>query len=300
MLQFVIALILQPVACSLPPVMIKPSAEWQHWIFIVALAWLLFEMWRGWRLGMIRGVVKIFLLVTAWMGASATAAATSAALAIFFRTPSTFIPSAIAAVVGLTIYFLGSLLAGFLLKRTEHHHGFLQTIFGIGGACCGLLFGLFFLWGGISLIRSLGLLGEVRLMEAQRKGYPLRDQTVAYNLVRLEKSLEIGPVGEFLVSTDPLSPAFYDNTRKSMKVMQDPEAFQRFLQSPPVERLLMNPRLNRVLSNQQLQEELKVGNFPAFWSHRDVKALIHDPQLIQQLRQFDLSQALEYALRLNK
>jgi len=292
-------LILQPTAYSLQPVIIKPSAEWQHWIFIAALAWLLFEMWRGWRLGMIRGIVKILLLIAAWMGASAAAAATSAALAIFFRTPSTAIPATIAALVGLIIYFLGTLLAGFLLKRTEHHHGFLQTIFGIGGACCGLLFGLFFLWGGISLVRSLGLFGEMRLIEAQRKGSPLRDQTMACNFVRLERSLEMGPVGEFLISTDPLSPAFYENTRKSMKVMQDPEAFDRFLHSPGVERLLAYPQLNRVLNNPRIQEEIKVGNFPAIWSTPDIQALLHDPRLMQQLKQFDLTQALDYALKKN-
>jgi hypothetical protein len=279
--------------------MIKPSAEWQHWIFIAALSWLLFEMWRGWRLGMIRGMVKIFLLIAAWMGASAAAAATSAALAIFFRTPSTGIPTVIAALVGLSIYFFGTLLSGFLLKRTEHHHGLFQTIFGIGGACCGLLFGLFFLWGGISLVRSLGLFGEMRLLEAQRKGCPAKDETFACNLVRLERSLEMGPVGQFLISTDPLSPAFYENTRKSMKMMQDPEAFQRFLQSPNVERLLQDPKLSRVLNNRELQEDLKIGNIPVLWTHPDVQALFHDPQLIKELKKFDLSQALDYALQKN-
>ena len=277
--------------------MLQPSAEWQHWIFIAGLAWLLFEMWRGWRLGMIRGMVKIFLLIAAWIGASAVAAATSAALAVFFRTPSTAIPAAIAALVGLTIYFLGTLLAGFLLKRTEHHHGLLQTIFGIGGACCGLLFGLFFLWGGISLVRSLGLFGEMRLMEAQRKGCPLKDESFACNLVRLERSLEMGPVGQFLISTDPLSPAFYENTRKSMKVMQDSEAFQRFLQSPNVERLLMNPRLNHVLNNRELQDEIKIGNIPAVFHDPDIQALLHDPQVMKELKQFELSEALDYALK---
>lgn len=246
---------------------------------------------------MIRGMVKIFLLIAAWIGASAAAAATSAALAVFFRTPSTAIPTAIAALVGLIIYFLGTLLAGFLLKRTEHHHGLLQTIFGIGGACCGLLFGLFFLWGGISLVRSLGLFGEMRLMEAQRKGCPVKDESFACNLVRLERSLEMGPVGQFLISTDPLSPAFYENTRKSMKVMQDPEAFQRFLQSPNVERLLMNPRFNHVLKNRELQDEIKIGNIPAVFHDPDIQALLHDPQVMKELKQFDLSEALDYALK---
>lgn len=277
--------------------MIQPSSEWQHWIFIAALSWLLFEMWRGWRLGIIRGVVKIFLLIAAWIGASAAATAASAALAIFFRTPSTVIPTSIAALVGLIIYFLGTLFAGFLLKRTEHHHGFFQTIFGIGGACCGLLFGLFFLWGGISLVRSLGLFGEMCLLEAQRKGSPVKNETIACNLVRLERSLEMGPVGQFLISTDPLSPALYENTRKSMKVMQDPEALQRFLHSPNIERLLQDPKLSRVLNNRKLKEDLKTGNIPVLWTHPDVEALFHDALLMKELKQFNLKQALDYALK---
>jgi hypothetical protein len=277
--------------------MIKPSIEWQHWIFVAACSWLLFEMWRGWRLGMIRGIVKIILLVFAWMGASAAAAATSAALAVFFSAPSIGIPTVIAAFIGFIIYFLGSFFAGFLLKRREPPHGLIQTIFGLGGACCGLLFGLFFLWGGISLVRSLGLFGEMRLLEAERKGISKKNETIACNLVRLEKSLEMGPVGEFLIATDPLSPIFYTNTRKSMQVMQDPETFQRFLHSPNVEHLLLNKRLSRLLNNHQLQEEIQIGNFPALFHDPDVQALFNDPQLMKELKEFNLSEALDYALQ---
>jgi hypothetical protein len=82
-----------------------------------------------------------------------------------------------------------------------------------------------------------------------------------------------------------------------MEVMQDPEAFQRFLESPNVVRLLMNRRLNRVLNNSELQDEIKIGNVPALFHDPDVQALLHDPQLMKELKQFDLSQALDYALQ---
>jgi hypothetical protein len=247
---------------------------------------------------MIRGVVNILILIVAWLGASAAAAATSAALGIFFRSPSPALATIVATLVGLSIYCVGSSLARFLPRRTGDQHGLFQMISGMGGACCGLLFGLFFLWGGISLVRSLGLVGEMRLLAAAHQGRSIKEESLAYHLIRLERSLEMGPVGAFLVSTDPLSPAFYQNTRKSMMVVQDPELFECFLHSPNVERLLQHESLHRIVTHhEELQERLKRGELTTFLHDLDVQALLHDEQFKEEIKQFDLSQALDYALK---
>ena len=277
--------------------MIAPSAQWQQWIFIAALAWLLFEMWRGWRLGLIRGVLRIIILVAAWVAASAAAASTTTALALFFQRPSSLLPTVAAVIVGFAIYLLGAFLSGLLLKRTEHHHGLLRGILGIGGACCGLLFGLFFLWGGVSLIRTLGLFGEMRLLEARHQGRSITNDTLACNLVRLEKSLEMGPTGQFLITTDPLSTTFYDNTRKSMAVMQNPEVLRRFLQAPSAQKILQNDSMMQLLHDPEIQEELRSGSILALMHNQHVEAIFHDSKLMQQLKEFDLTSALNYALK---
>jgi len=108
----------------------------------------------------------------------------------------------------------------------------------------------------------------------------------------------MGPVGAFLVSTDPLSPAFYQNTRKSMMVVQDPELFERFLHSPNVERLLQHQSLHRIATHhEELQERLKRGELTTLLHDLDVQALLHDEQFKEEIKQFDLSQALDYALK---
>jgi len=173
---------------------ILPSAQWQQVILIIAGIWLLFEMWRGWQLGLIRGILRFMALLVAWFAGSATAAAMNALLLLFFQAPFPVISTIAAALVGLGLYVIIAFFSGLLFKRTNHHNGFFRWIFGLGGTVCGLLFGLFFLWGGISVIRTLGVLGEMRLIKVEQQGLPATSDSLGCNLVRLNKSLEAGPL----------------------------------------------------------------------------------------------------------
>ena len=276
---------------------ILPSAQWQQVTLIIAGAWLLFEMWRGWQLGIIRGVLRFMALLVAWFAGSATAAAMNAILVLFFQAPSPVISTIAAALVGLSIYFIIALFSGLLFKRTSHHSGLLQWIFGLGGAVCGLLFGLFFLWGGISVIRSLGLLGEMRLLKVEQQGLPASSDPLACNLVRLKKSLEIGPTGKWLTQLDPLSPAFYETTRKSMLVVKDRETMLRFMNAPSTQKLLANPSLAKLLQDHQVQEAMASGNIILLFQNKNVQRAFQDPVLFQELKDFDLLGALNYALK---
>ncbi|MFI0347426.1 MAG: hypothetical protein ACH346_01455 [Chthoniobacterales bacterium] len=277
--------------------MVSASPQWQHWIFIAAATWLLFETWRGWRLGLIRGVLRVMTLLAAWLAASAAAAAVSGALAVFFRTPPSIFPTIAATIVGLGVYFFSAFIAGLLFKKTTDHHGLLRWILGLGGAICGLLFGLFFLWGGISLIRSLGVLGEMRLLEEKQKGLPPGSDQLACNLVRLSKSLELGSTGRFLMQVDPLSTTFYDNARKFMVVVSDRDALMRFVTAPATQKLLQNPRFMMVLRDPQIQAALASRDILPLFKNKNIQAAFHDPEVIEQLKAFDLTSALNYALQ---
>ena len=276
---------------------VSASPQWQHWILLAAVAWLLFETWRGWRLGLIRGLLRILTLIAAWLAASAAAAATSAALAIFFQTPPSIFPTIAATIVGLGIYTLSAFIAGLLFKKTTDHHGIIRCILGFGGAFCGLLFGLFFLWGSVSLIRSLGVLGEMRLMEARQRGLRPESDVLACNLVRLGKSLELGSTGHFLIKTDPLSTTFYDNTRKLMAVVNDREALMRFIAAPATQKLLQNPRVMMVLRDPEVQSALAAHDILPLFENKNIQAAFHDSKLMDQLKSFDLTGALNYALQ---
>ncbi|MFZ4115363.1 MAG: hypothetical protein ACOYK6_01415 [Chthoniobacterales bacterium] len=289
-----------PPASSLKPLassLILPSSQWQDILLAASIAWLLFETWRGWRLGLIRGFLKFAALIAAWFAGSATAAAINIGLLFFFHAPSPLIPSLLGGIVGLGAYVLINFFSALLFKKTDHYHGFLRGFLGLGGACCGILFGLFFLWGGISAIRSLGLVGEVRLLHAEQQGLPSTSDPLAYNLVRLKKSLELGPLGTWFIQVDPLTPAFYENTKKSMSLMKDHEALIRFINTPSTQKLLSNPSIRKIVNDPEVQKAMTSGNIFLLIENKNVQHAFSDPTLWQELKSFDLSAALKQATR---
>jgi hypothetical protein len=228
---------------------------------------------------------------------SATAAAIYIGLLFFFHAPSPLIPGLVGGMMGLGAYLLISFFSAFLFKKTDHYHGFLRGFLGLGGACCGLLFGLFFLWGGISAIRSLALVGEVRLLRAEQQGLPSMSDPWACNLVRLKKSLESGSLGAWFIQVDPLTSTFYENTKKSMTVMKDHEALIRFMNAPSTQKLLSNPSIRKIVNDPAVQQAMTSGNIFLLVQNKNVQRAFSDPTLWQELKSFDFSDALKQATR---
>ncbi|MDH4469970.1 MAG: CvpA family protein [Verrucomicrobiae bacterium] len=282
---------------SLASNLILSSSEWQMIICMGASLWLLFEVWRGWQLGFFRGLLKFLALIVAWF-AGLTIVATLSTLFIFlFHTSSSLISSVVGVTVGIIIYFIVNFLSALLFKKTNHYRGFLRGLFGIGGACWGLLFGLFFIWGTISLIRSLGLVGEMRLLKAEQQGLPAVSDPLACNLVRIKKSIELGPLGVWFVQVDPLTSAFYANTKKSMILLQDHDAFIRFMNAPNTQELLAQPLMKKMINDPQVQQAISSGNLFQLVENKNVQQALSDPTLWKQLKSFDLSTVLNQACK---
>ncbi|MCF7729364.1 MAG: CvpA family protein [Chthoniobacterales bacterium] len=279
---------------------ILSSSEWQIIICIAAALWLLFEVWKGWQLGFFRGLLKFIALIVAWFAGSAIVATLSTLFIFLFHTSSSLISSVVGVMAGVIIYFLVSFLSALLFKKTNHYHGFFRALFGIGGACWGLLFGLFFLWGTISVIRSLGLVGEMRLLKAQQQGLSTVSDPLACNLVRIKKSLELGPLGVWFVQVDPLTSAFYENTKKSIMLLQDHKAFMRFMNAPKTQQLLAHPLMKKMLYDPQVQQAISSGNLFLLVENKNVQQALSDPILWQQLKSFDLSAVLNQACKQDK
>lgn len=274
---------------------ILPSSEWQKIICIIAVTWLFFEIWRGWRLGFIRGFLKFIALMIAWFAGSATNALIHTLLMFLFHACSPLISASAGAIMGIIIYFLVNGVASILFKKTDHYRGFTQVVLGIGGACWGLLFGLFFLWGAISAVRSLCLIGEIRLLTLDQKGLPPTTDPIACNLVRIKKSLEWGPVGTWLIQIDPLTSVFYENTKKSMMLIRDHEALTRFLNHPNTQQFLAHPLMKKILNDPQVQQAISSGNLILLLRNKNVHRALSDPTLWQQLQSFHFSSVLNEA-----
>ena len=289
-----------PIPPSFPTMMPAGSQQLQNILFGAAALFLLYEIWRGWQFGIVRGLLRLVALFCAWVGGSAAASATGTVLTFFSKVPPLLAPAVAALVVGLGIYIVISFLAGLLFKRTEHHEGMVRFFFGLGGMVCGAIFGLLILSGAISLIRGLGALGALRIVQEQTDAraegrLPAPDKKEHF-LIQLRASLELGTIGQQLKQIDPLPTAFYDDIVKFSRLYSDPQAMQRFLQYPATERLLANPKLAALLQDPALLRIAQSHNYLPLLQNRQFLALLEDPQILNELKTFDFTAGLDFAL----
>ena len=272
------------------------SPEWQRYIFLAATIFLIWEVWRGWRLGAVRGLLRLAALFCAWIGGSTAAGATGTIVAFFSKVPPLIAPGVAGLTVGIGIYIGISLLAGLLFKKTEHHKGVVRWGFGLGGAVCGFIFGLLFLWAGITLIRGLGACGELRIMQARNEGRSAGTEKAALFLIKLKESLELGTTGKSLKRADPLPAAFYDNIVKISMVAGDQQALERFCQYPETLKIIANPKVAAIIQDPALEKAAEKKNILPLLQNKNVQAAANDPRLLEQLKAFDLTAALDFAL----
>jgi len=272
------------------------SPQWQQIIFIVATIFLFYEVWSGWRLGAVRGLLRMAALFCAWIGGSAAAGGTGTFMAFFSRVPPLLAPGVAGLAAGIGIYIGISILAGLLFKKTEHHSGVVRFGFGLGGAICGILYGLLLLWAGITLIRGMGALGEMRVVLAHNEGRSQTGEQTALFLIKLKESLELGVAGSSLKRVDPLPASFYDNIVKASMVAGNQQALKRFFQYPKMQEFLKNPRVATVFQDPVLERAAQSHNILLLLRNKNVLAAVYDPQVLNGLKDLDLTAALDYAL----
>jgi len=183
-----------------------------------------------------------------------------------------------------------------LFKKTEHHSGVVRFGFGLGGAICGILYGLLLLWAGITLIRGMGALGEMRVVLAHNEGRSQTGEQTALFLIKLKESLELGVAGSSLKRVDPLPASFYDNIVKASMVAGNQQALKRFFQYPKMQEFLKNPRVATVFQDPVLERAAQSHNILLLLRNKNVLAAVYDPQVLNGLKDLDLTAALDYAL----
>ena len=272
------------------------SQQWQNYIFAFATLFLLYEIWRGWQLGAVRGLLRLVALFCAWIGGSMAAGATGTFVAFFSKVPPLFAPAIAAVTVGLAIYIGISIFSGLLFKRTEHHEGMVRVGFGLGGALFGVIYGMLFLFGGITLIRGLGALGELRVVQARNEGRSLDTEQKALFLIKLKESLELGATGTTLKSADPLPTAFYDNIVKVSMIAGNQQSIERLIQYPSVLEVLKNPKVMAFIQDPALQKAADKQNILLLLQNKHLQEIVQDPEILAQLRKVNITEALNFAL----
>jgi hypothetical protein len=270
--------------------------QWQRYLFYAATAFLILEIWRGWRLGAVRGLLRLAALFCAWIAGTTTAGATGTVVAFFSKVPPLFAPAVAGLVVAVGIYVVISLLSGLLFKTTLDHSGVVRWGFGLGGAACGAIYGLLLLWGGITMIRGLGALGELRVVQARNEGRPVSSERSALFLIKLKESLELGATGQTLRKADPLPTSFYDNIVKISMLAGSQQALERFCQYPETLKIIANPHIVALLQDPELEKAANSRNILPLIHNQHVQEAMNDPQLVAEFQKFPLTAALDYAL----
>jgi hypothetical protein len=293
------------------------SFLWQAGFLSFAAILILFEVVHGWRLGLIRQLVRI-----AALGAAYAAALFGGNLLVpiersVLKMPDIMLSILGSAMLALAIYGLLTCTGMILFKRTDQQSSkVLQLIYGCTGAILGLFFGAFFLWLGVASVRAVGTVADAQIRSrasSPETGQPatLRainvrrrflgegdddSTTLATTLARLKNSLEVGPVGSAVKEMDPIPPEIYETLWKVGSVLSSPERAQRFLSFPGAHALSEYPKIVALREDPEISELIRQKRFLDLLQDPRVIDAANDQALASRIKNFDLHHALDYAL----
>jgi len=294
------------------------SSLWQVLFISFGVILILFEVLRGWRLGLMRQIMRLIAVGAAYAAAFFGGALLVPAVRPFFKMPDPILAILCGATLAVAAYMLLSGAGAILFKRTsQQESGLLYLIYGFAGAILGLFFGLLLLWLTVASVRTVGALAEgqagrrsgaaahgaqdptSRALDVRRRFLSESGdgmQTLATSLARLKNSLELGLLGSVLKSTDPISQPTYEMVEKAGSVLSSPERTQKFLTFPGARELAEHPKIVALRSDPEIADLIAQGRFLDLLQNPRVIEVANDPVLAQRIRKFDIQRALDYAL----
>ena len=286
------------------------SPLWQTVFVCFAAVLILFEMIRGWRLGLVRQVVRLLALVLAYLGALFGGRMLLPLLRPMFRLPDLFIAILAGAVLAVAIYALVNFVGAVLFKRTgQQPAGLVRLVYGVSGGLLGIFFGLFTVWLIVVAIRSLGAIAnaEVHAQAATRSAVPSGSRNSSPNdsnllinsLARLNNSVELGAVGKTVKTVDVVPDRTYETLSKLGTVASSPQTAERFLSFAGARALTENPRLIALRNDSEIMSLIEQQRYLELLQNRKLIDALNDPTLTSQLKNFQFQKALDYALRPN-
>jgi len=293
------------------------SPLWQAVFISFAVVLILFEVVRGWRLGLIRQIVRVAALAAACAAAIFGGRLLSPMVRAFLKLPDFVLSILGGAVLALLIYALMTSIGMMWFKRTgEQNSKLVQLASGFAGAIVGLFFGAFVLWMVVASVRAIGTIadaqvrsrasfvhvGEVRnpyaLKVRQRFPSPPDEESsaLATSLVRLKNSLEIGPLGNAIKEMDFVPANTYETLGKVGTVFSSPESVQKFLTFPGARELSEHPKIVALRDDPEISEMIAQGRYLDLLQNQRVIDAANDPVLADRFKKFDLQRALDYAV----
>jgi hypothetical protein len=294
------------------------SSSWQLLFLSFAAVVVLLEMVRGWRLGLMRQLVRLLAVVAAYGCAVWGGAAIVPGLRGVFKMPDALLSMIGGAILAFVAYAVITTLGTVLFKRTTQHQlGIVRAVWGATGAILGIFFGIFVVWllfAGIRLVGSVAA-AQVRrqetaankmMMPAWRRPLHIKGKSdsaevtssgLATTLSRMKISLEGGVIGGALQQMDPLPPATYRTLEKLGAVAGNVESAERFLSFPGAREIGENPKVLALRNDPEIADLIAHRRIFELLQNKRLVEAANDPTLRRQVSRFNLEGALDYAMQ---
>jgi hypothetical protein len=294
------------------------SPLWQAVFISFAVILILFEVLRGWRLGLLRQLVRVAALAAAYAAAVFGGRLLVPIARPFLKMPDIVLSIVAGAVLALVVYAFVTSMGMVLFKRTGQQNSKpVQLIYGFAGAIVGLFFGAFILWTIVASIRAVGAVADAQVRSqasspeagqsatlralAVRRHFFSEPNTgstaLATSLARLKNSLELGPLGNTVKQTDPVPLKTYEMLEKAGRVFSSPERAQKFLTFPGARELSEHPKIIALRDDPEISEMIAQGRFLDLIQDQRLIDAANDPALANRIKKFDLQRALDYAIQ---
>ena len=293
------------------------SPLWQAVFISFAVVLILFEVVRGWRLGLLRQLVRVAALAAAYAAAVFGGKLLVPIARPFLKMPDIVLSILAGAVLALVIYAFVTSMGMVLFKRTgQQNSKLVQLIYGFAGAIVGLFLGAFILWAIVASVRAVGAVADAQVRSrasspeagqsatlralAVRRRFLSEPNTgstaLATSLARLKNSLELGPLGNAVKQTDPVPLKTYEMLGKVGWVFSSPERAQKFLTFPGARELSEHPKIVALRDDPEISEMIAQGRFLDLIQDQRLIDAANDPALANRIKKFDLQRALDYSV----
>ena len=295
------------------------SPLWQVIFISFAVVLILFEVLRGWRLGLMRQVMRIVAIVAAYAAAFFGGSMLVPLVRPLLKIPDLVLSILCGALLALLVYSVITGIGTIVFKRTrQQDSAIIRFLYGFTGAAIGLFFGAFLVWLIVVGVRSIGAVANAQVQEQASVSKPVtssarsvhaidvrrgvlgdgNDDTPSLmtSLARLKNSLEMGAVGDIVKKTDAIPTRTYETLGKLGQVASNPQTAERFLTFPGAHELSEHPRIVALRDDPEIQALIAQGRFLDLLQDQRLIDALNDPTLIERLRKFDLQRALDYSI----
>jgi hypothetical protein len=281
---------------------IAGSAVWQTVFLSFAAILILFEIIRGWRLGLMRQLIRVVAVVAAYAAAYFGGELLVPLLRSPLKMPDIVISALAGVILAMAVYGIIASLGTILFKRTaQQSSGALRLAYGLSGALIGLCFGAFFVWLLLVGIRSAGSIADAQVqaqstLPRQVSPEPNLDADSLMRMVaRLKNSVELGPTGDVVKRTGAMPTGGLQTISEMGTVLANPETARKFLNSPGARELSEHPKIVALRNDPEIMEMIAQGRLFELLRDPRIVDAVNDPTLTERVKEFDLKKALEYA-----